>query len=139
MSIANNIKRLRESHDLTQTELGEIAGVTDKAVSSWETGAKTPRMGAIQKIADYFHINKSDIIEDELYDSNSITGQLDNIKPIHSDDEKPLDKNEKKIITAYRGFNDEGKEQLLDYVDTLDRSGKYKKCDESGVVQEENA
>ncbi len=83
MSIAYNIKRLRESHDLTQTEFGEIAGVTDKAVSSWETGAKTPRMGAIQKIADYFHINKSDIIEDELYDNDSIAGQFDNIRPIH--------------------------------------------------------
>lgn len=55
-------------------------------------------------------------------------------------DEKPLDENEKRIITVYRSFNDEGKEQMLDYVDTLDRSGKYKKCDEPGVVQkEENA
>ncbi len=46
---------------------------------------------------------------------------------------------EQKLLRAYRNFNDEGKEQLLDYVDTLNRSGKYKKCDESGVVQEENA
>ncbi len=64
MSIGDNIRRLRLRHGLSQAELGAIAGVTDKAVSTWETGTKEPRMGAIQKIADHFHISKSDIIED---------------------------------------------------------------------------
>lgn len=64
MGIAENIKRLRLEHGLSQAELGAIAGVTDKAVSTWETGAKEPRMNAIGRIADYFHIQKSDIIED---------------------------------------------------------------------------
>lgn len=64
MSIGENIKRLRESHGLTQVQLAEIAGVTDKAVSTWENDMKTPRMGALQRIADYFGIAKSDIIED---------------------------------------------------------------------------
>ncbi len=64
MSIADNIKRLRLDHGLSQAEFGAIAGVTDKAVSTWETGAKEPRMGAIQKLADHFHISKSEIIDD---------------------------------------------------------------------------
>lgn len=64
MSIANNIIELREKYSLTQAELGEIAGVTDRAVSAWEKGVAEPRMGAIQKIADFFHITKSSIIED---------------------------------------------------------------------------
>lgn len=66
MPIAENIKRLRNSHNLTQAELGEIAGVTDKAVSTWEKGEKIPRMGAIQKMADYFGVSKSNIIEDDI-------------------------------------------------------------------------
>ena len=65
MSIAENIRRLRKRHGLSQAEFGAIAGVSDKAVSTWETGAKEPRMGAIQKLADHFHISKSDIIDDE--------------------------------------------------------------------------
>lgn len=64
MGIAENIKRLRQEAGMSQAEFGAIAGVTDKAVSTWETGAKEPRMGAIQKIADHFHVSKSDIIED---------------------------------------------------------------------------
>lgn len=66
MSIGSNIKAIREAHGLTQEELGKIAGVTDKAVSTWENGTKTPRMGAIQKIADHFGMQKSEIIDDNL-------------------------------------------------------------------------
>lgn len=65
MSIGKNIKKLREIHNLSQKDLAEIAGVTDKAVSTWENGIKDPRMGSIQKIADHFGILKSDIIEDK--------------------------------------------------------------------------
>lgn len=65
MSIATNIKELRLKHNLSQKEFAKIAGVSDKAVSTWENGTKEPRMGTIQKIADYFGLKKSDIIEDK--------------------------------------------------------------------------
>lgn len=64
MSIAENIKRIRLEHGLSQAELGKIAGVSDKAVSTWELGTKTPRMGAVEKIANYFGITKSAIVDD---------------------------------------------------------------------------
>ena len=65
MGIKENIKILRDKYNLSQRDFAKIAGVTDKAVSSWESGTKEPRMGAIQKIADYFNIQKSNIIEDD--------------------------------------------------------------------------
>lgn len=68
--IGDNIKKLREEHGLSQRDLAEIAGVTDKAVSTWELGKKNPRMGAIEKIANYFNIPKSRIIDDSI-NSNS--------------------------------------------------------------------
>ena len=51
-------------HGLSQKELARIAGVSDKAVSTWESGSKEPRMGAVQKIADHFGLKKSNLIED---------------------------------------------------------------------------
>ena len=63
MPIGDTIRYLRESHGLSQTELGEIAGVSDKAVSTWENNLKFPRMGPIERMANYFGISKSDIIE----------------------------------------------------------------------------
>ena len=64
MSIAENIKRIRAEHGLSQAELGKTAGVSDKAVSTWELGLKTPRMGAVEKMANYFGITKSAIVDD---------------------------------------------------------------------------
>lgn len=66
MTIAQNIKKLREMHGLSQKDLALIANVSDKAVSTWENGTKLPRMGAIQRMADHFGILKSDIIEEDL-------------------------------------------------------------------------
>lgn len=77
MSIGKNIKRLREIHNLSQKELGEIAGVSDKAVSTWENGTKEPRMGAIQKIADHFGILKSDIIEGDKISLLNKSGRIE--------------------------------------------------------------
>lgn len=64
MGIAENLRILRSKYDLTQQDLADIAGVTNKAVSAWETGVKEPRMGAIEKIAARFNLKKSNLIEE---------------------------------------------------------------------------
>ena len=64
MSIGQNIKHLREKHNLSQKDLAEIIGVTDKAVSTWELDKKIPRMGAVEKMSLYFKIPKSRILDD---------------------------------------------------------------------------
>lgn len=61
--IAENLKLLRKRYGITQQELAEIAGVTNSAVSAWETGAKEPRMGPIERISRHFNIKKSNLIE----------------------------------------------------------------------------
>lgn len=65
MGIGTNIKKLREMYQLSQKDLARIAGVSDKAVSTWENDIKEPRMGAISKMAAYFGIKKSNIIEED--------------------------------------------------------------------------
>lgn len=65
MGVAENIKRLRTERDLTQEEFGKIADVSAMAVSQWENGRAVPRMGAVQRIADYFGIKASNIIDDD--------------------------------------------------------------------------
>lgn len=66
MAIGDNIKYLRTSHGLSQTELGKIAGATNKAVSTWESGKKMPRMGAVERMAAYFGVTKSYIIDGDV-------------------------------------------------------------------------
>lgn len=74
MSIAENIKNLRKKFDLTQDQLGEIAGVSGGAVSTWERGTAEPRMGAIQRMSDYFNISKSEIVDDAETTATKATG-----------------------------------------------------------------
>lgn len=76
MSISKNIKILRDRYDLTQQDLAEIAGVSNSAVSAWESGQKEPRMGAIEKMANHFGIKKSNIIEENGMEITDL-GQLD--------------------------------------------------------------
>lgn len=111
MSIADNIKHLRESRELTQIQFAELFGVSDKTVSTWEIGTRTPRMGVIQKIADYYHITKSDIIEGDLQNINS-----ENLE---------LSAREESLITNYRQLNTEGKDKTDDYVKDLLKTGNY--------------
>lgn len=64
MSIADNIKQLRDIFSVTQRELAEVAGVTENAVSKWENGYSEPRMGTIERIAACYGLSKMNIIED---------------------------------------------------------------------------
>ena len=105
MSIGGNIKKLRLQHGLDQAQLGKIAGVTDKAVSTWENNISIPRMGAIEKIANYFGILKSDIIEDRI-ESKS----LDEISFAAFDGFKKLDPaNQKMILNIINDINSRNK------------------------------
>lgn len=62
--IAKNLKRLMENRELSNVELSEIIGVSESTVGKWLLEKSIPRMGAIEKLASYFHINKSDLLED---------------------------------------------------------------------------
>lgn len=115
MGISENIKLLREQYGLSQKELGQIAGVSDKAVSTWEQGIKEPRMGAIQKIADHFGIQKSNIIEDNGLQSPSITLTPRDERQIAADLEKMLaDLDNQNAMAAMGGTveDDEDRELL---------------------------
>lgn len=61
---ASNLKYYMEKSGKTQKELAEIAGVSEPTFSYWINGIKFPRIDKIQKLADYFGILKSDLIEE---------------------------------------------------------------------------
>lgn len=62
MTIGDNIKRLREQHNMTQMDLANEISVSDKTISSWENGIRVPRMGAIERLSRIFNVSKSEIL-----------------------------------------------------------------------------
>lgn len=49
----------------TQLEIAKSIDVSPQTFNTWCQGIAIPRMGKVQALADYFHINKSDLIEDK--------------------------------------------------------------------------
>ncbi|MGL9893378.1 helix-turn-helix domain-containing protein [Enterococcus mundtii] len=113
--IGQKISELRHKQQMTQEELAIKVGVSKQTISNWETGLKTPRMGAIQKIAELFHVTKGYIIE----------GEEENSRRLLSIFEK-LDSERQKSVISFAGKKLE--EQQLET--KLDNEELLKEIDE---------
>lgn len=61
---ANNLKYYLEKNERTQKELAQIIKVSQGTVCDWIKGRTYPRMDKVEAIAEYFRIEKSDLIEE---------------------------------------------------------------------------
>ncbi|MBE6814530.1 MAG: helix-turn-helix transcriptional regulator [Ruminococcaceae bacterium] len=61
-TFGNKLYKLRTESNLTQKELANILGVSDKAVSKWETGEAMPRVKTLKNIADCFSVTYEDLL-----------------------------------------------------------------------------
>lgn len=61
MNDLNNLKKVREDKGMKQSELADIMGVSQKTVSAWETGRRTPSTKYMQQLEDIFKVAKEDI------------------------------------------------------------------------------
>lgn len=64
MKMSEKLVKLRTEKELTQQDIARIAGVSDKAVSSWETEARSPKLGSIQKICEHFNLDLKAFIDE---------------------------------------------------------------------------
>lgn len=62
MEIGKNIRRFREQCEMTQAEVAKRLGVSPTAVSWWESGRTEPKIGTVEKLAELFGVEKSDIL-----------------------------------------------------------------------------
>ena len=60
-SFGNFLLELRERSGLSQFQLGRLVGVTDKAVSKWETGKSKPKLDLLFKLADIFEVTVEEL------------------------------------------------------------------------------
>lgn len=62
---AENLTRLVNGSKLPQSEIAKRINVSPQTFNTWIQGKAIPRMGKIQLLADYFKIEKSDLIEEK--------------------------------------------------------------------------
>lgn len=66
--MARNLQRLMEEHGVTRVELCEAIGVKYTTLTDWVKGNTYPRIDKIELLANYFGVEKSDLIEEKTVD-----------------------------------------------------------------------
>lgn len=75
---SRNLNKYLNKYSKSQKEVADAINVSPQTFNTWCQGIALPRMGKVQLLADYFHIDKSDLIDEK--DGTSST--LSNIYPI---------------------------------------------------------
>lgn len=60
-----NLNKYLDSFQMNQADLANRLSVNKSVVSSWLSGSRYPRMNTMEKIANIFNIEKSDLIENK--------------------------------------------------------------------------
>lgn len=63
--IGKFLKELRREHNMTQEELGEKIGVTNKTISRWETGNYMPPVENLKLLSELYQISINEILSGE--------------------------------------------------------------------------
>ena len=53
-------------NEKTRKDIGEALNISYYTVTDWATAKKYPRMDKVERLANYFGISKSDLIEEKL-------------------------------------------------------------------------
>ena len=83
---AKNLSNLLARNQKTQADLVADLRLNKSTISTWVNGTKMPRMNKIEQLANYFGVEKSDLIEDksdtneQYYNDSSVSEYAQAIK-----------------------------------------------------------
>ena len=67
------LKQLRNENGMTQEQLGEKIGVSNKTISRWETGNYMPPVDCLNMLSDIYHISINEILAGERVAGDEFT------------------------------------------------------------------
>lgn len=70
------IKELREKNRMTQLQLAEKLGVSDKTVSKWETGKGYPDITLLEPIADAFSVSVAELLSGTTVFNSNVSANV---------------------------------------------------------------
>ena len=78
VKIGKFIARCRKKENLTQMQLAEKLGITDRAVSKWETGKAMPDSSIMLQLCDVLKISVNDLLCGEVVTMDNYNKELEN-------------------------------------------------------------
>ena len=73
------ISEMRKEKGLTQKQLADIVGVSDKAVSRWETGKGLPDTSIMPELCKALDININELLSGERLNAEAYSGKAEEI------------------------------------------------------------
>ncbi len=107
------IANLRKSKNLDQGELAIKIGVTDKAVSKWETGNGLPDIQQILSLSKFFGVSVDDLLNGEI-SSLSKNNQMSTLERASLEGPESLESLKNAGVDIFK--HDEFGNHLLDYI-----------------------
>ncbi len=77
--IGSFIAARRKDNGLTQSQLAEMLGITDKAVSKWETGKSMPDLSLFCPLCDLLHITLNELLSGEFISDENLKEKSEQI------------------------------------------------------------
>ena len=105
---SQNLKYQMELHGKSRQDISIALGISYFTVTSWVNGTKYPRMDKVEKLADYFGILKSELIEDKN----------EKISP----NEPELTEGEARLIELFRKAPTDRQQLVLQMIETALRN-----------------
>ena len=97
--IGSFLKELRKENNMTQEQLGERIGVTNKTVSRWETGNYMPPVESLILLSDIYGISINEILAGKRMEMDELKEVADeNVTKVLGELEDDYKKFEKRMI-----------------------------------------
>jgi transcriptional regulator with XRE-family HTH domain len=100
---AKNLQYYMDANNKSRSEVADAIGVSYYTYTSWVTGRKYPRMDKVEKLARYFGIKKSDLIEKKT-----------------EADIKEIEQNDTSVLLTIRLRTDDEFRSVVEGLDKLD-------------------
>ena len=78
VKIGRFIHECRKKENMTQMQLAEKLGVTDRAVSKWETGRSLPDAAIMLELCELLHITVNDLLSGEVVSMENYNKEMEN-------------------------------------------------------------
>ena len=76
IKIGNLIYQLRKEKNMTQLQLAEKLGISDKAVSKWERGLGSPDLSLMPKLSEILGVDLEKLLTGEMPPKKTVNGNM---------------------------------------------------------------
>lgn len=114
----NNVKRLRRSRNLSQTDMAKELKIPQTRISAWELGKSRISDGDAKMLAEYFGVSAAFVVGDTM-DKYEQVNEFTLFPSDDKDEYHAKDYNEVELLECYRFMETGGKHYLMQTVAIL--------------------